>query len=258
MRFLILSLLAIPLLYSCETTPAISAEKASEFDTYWYKGKAELTSYHLEQARYGEIHQGHAVLIFVTEHFSNKDHVKTDKVNGNTSAVPILKMNATRKFNTGIYPYSLMTSAFTPVDVKEHPLPLKLSFSGQEWCGHAYSQLKLVDDQYQYNLHSYFEGEADKIDVFNAVMSEDGLMNCIRINPDMIRVGNHDLLPPLRHLRLLHLELKPQKATVSKEKKETTTVLSIDYEDIDRSVKIEYQIEFPHAVEGWTETYASG
>jgi len=35
-----------------------------EFKKYWYAGKAELTHYHLEQARYGEIHSGDAVLIW--------------------------------------------------------------------------------------------------------------------------------------------------------------------------------------------------
>ena len=39
----------------------------SKFNDYWYRGEAELNSYTLEQARYGEIHKGEAVLVFVTE-----------------------------------------------------------------------------------------------------------------------------------------------------------------------------------------------
>ncbi|MEM1407815.1 MAG: septum formation inhibitor Maf, partial [Bacteroidota bacterium] len=42
----------------------------SEFNNYWYAGKAEITSYELKQSRYGEVHDGEAVLIFVTEPFS--------------------------------------------------------------------------------------------------------------------------------------------------------------------------------------------
>ena len=33
---------------------------------YWYAGEAEITSYELNQARYGEIHKGKAVTVFVT------------------------------------------------------------------------------------------------------------------------------------------------------------------------------------------------
>ena len=37
----------------------------SKFDDYWYQGKAELSSYTLEQARYGEIHKGEAVYFYI-------------------------------------------------------------------------------------------------------------------------------------------------------------------------------------------------
>ncbi len=44
------------------------------FNSYWYKGTAEITSYQLSQVRYGEVHKGTAVHIFVTENFlSNND-----------------------------------------------------------------------------------------------------------------------------------------------------------------------------------------
>ncbi|MDP7238046.1 MAG: hypothetical protein QGI34_15090, partial [Candidatus Latescibacteria bacterium] len=47
-----------------------AARPPASFGDYWYQGKAEITSYTLKQARYGEIHDGHVVLIFVTEDFS--------------------------------------------------------------------------------------------------------------------------------------------------------------------------------------------
>ncbi len=40
---------------------------SQDFNDYWYDGKAEITSYKLEQARYGELHEGYVVLVFVTE-----------------------------------------------------------------------------------------------------------------------------------------------------------------------------------------------
>ena len=49
-----------------------------DFKNYWYQGKAEVASYKLEQARYGEMRDGHAVLVFVTEDFSKSKQVKLD------------------------------------------------------------------------------------------------------------------------------------------------------------------------------------
>ena len=53
-----------------------AAALSQEFKDYWYSGEAELTRYELEQARYGEIHRGDAVLIFVTEDFRTDKQVK--------------------------------------------------------------------------------------------------------------------------------------------------------------------------------------
>ena len=50
------------------------------------------------------------VLIFVTEDFSASKQVKLDRPEKVPSdAVKVLKLNATRKFNTGIYPYSILS-----------------------------------------------------------------------------------------------------------------------------------------------------
>ena len=97
----------------------------NQFKDYWYQGKAELTSYDLEQARYRDIHQGDAVLIFVTEDFSKKKQVKLDYPSKNPKdAVPILKLNSTRKFNTGIYPYScLLYTSPSPRDQRGSRMP---------------------------------------------------------------------------------------------------------------------------------------
>ena len=71
-------------------TPVLKTKKqelSEEFKKYWYAGDAELTSYKLEQARYGEIREGTSVLIFVTEPFLPETQVKADR--NNTSNVPI-------------------------------------------------------------------------------------------------------------------------------------------------------------------------
>ena len=86
---------------------------SQQFKEYWYAGKAEISSYKLEQARYGELRNGTAALIFVTEDFLPEVQVKADRQN--ETNIPVLKVNATKNFNTGIYPYSVMTSTFYPV-----------------------------------------------------------------------------------------------------------------------------------------------
>ena len=41
-----------------------------QFQDYWYNHGAEISRYSLQQMRYGEIHEGDAVLVFVTEKIS--------------------------------------------------------------------------------------------------------------------------------------------------------------------------------------------
>ena len=107
-----------PSLEKIEERPSNLEENAdaehTQFNEYWYAGLAEVSGYDLLQSRYGEIHEGKAAMIFVTEPFSKKKQVKLDNPGqagkDNTS---VLKLNSTRKFLTGIYPYSMMTSVFT-------------------------------------------------------------------------------------------------------------------------------------------------
>ena len=48
---------------------------------------------------------------------------------------PVMKLNAVRDFQTGIYDYNVMTSTFLRV-AAGWPVA-KVSFSSQEWCGHV-------------------------------------------------------------------------------------------------------------------------
>ena len=95
-----------------DTNPASLSE---DFKAYWYQGKAEVSRYALTQARYGELRNGDAVMIFVTEDFLTDEQVKYEG-GSNGPRTGILKLNMLEQFNTGIYDYSLMTSVFTPVD----------------------------------------------------------------------------------------------------------------------------------------------
>ena len=119
------------------TTPAELAVEHPTFQSYWYQGLAELSRYELTQSRYGELHEGEAVLIFVTEDFLTDLQVKHE-YGPATNAVSVLKLNAYRRFYTGLYPYNVMTSVFTPVDGSP---TLKVANSVHEWCGISYMQI---------------------------------------------------------------------------------------------------------------------
>jgi hypothetical protein len=139
---------------------AATAASADDFWAHWGDGRAELNGYRLTQPRYGAARPGTAVLIYVTEDFSDSLRVKADPGRHPESDVyPVLKLNEVRDFQTGIYDYNVMTSVFARV-APGWPLA-KLSFSSQEWCGHVWRQLVPRDGKLQDVSHSYFDGEAD-------------------------------------------------------------------------------------------------
>lgn len=133
------------------------------FWEHWGDGRAELAGYDLVTPRYGEPRRGTAVAIFVTEPFSEAARVKADEVGPGTFQA--LKLNLAQDFQTGIYDYHLMTSAFVALEGAAglpSGAPVKVSFSAQEWCGHVYQQALFGRDGADLTLHSYFEGEADQ------------------------------------------------------------------------------------------------
>ena len=139
--------------------PAPAVAESQAFRDYWFGGKAEINSYQLQQAQYGSLMPGKAVLIFVTEDFRTDTQVKSESEATRDRSAPTLKSNIIRKFVTGIYDYSLFTSVFTPINNPVFPRTLKVSTSAQEWCGHSYIQLNLRSTGYAVSGRSYFEKE---------------------------------------------------------------------------------------------------
>ncbi len=229
-----------------------------QFGKYWYDGTAELTSYDLKQARYGEIHEGNAVLVFVTEPFSGTKQVKADRPG--SDAVTVMKLNITKKFNTGIYPYSMMLSSFVPVSYDQHPKPLKVTGSIQEWCGQTFTQLNLTGSGFRYQSFSYFESEGDVSTTIKADWLEDAIWQRLRIDPTRAPVGSFTLQPGIFYERLAHKKPQPVSATAklsTLEKSEfgamAQWVYSLSHGD--RSLVIYLEKSFPYAIVGWTETY---
>lgn len=226
---------------------------SSEFREYWYSGEAEITSYKLEQARYGELREGKAVLIYVTEPFLMDKQVKANR--SNPDNISVLKLNSTKDYLTGIYPYSIMSSSFYPVQDNQHAI--KISSSIQEWCGHVYAQLNNRED-FEYEAHSYFEGEADQKFKMDKNILENELWNKLRINPDGLPQGELEIIPSLEYIRTSHIEIRPYKAIVTLTKKEGISAYSIAYPELDRTLTINFTTVFPFTIESWTDKYKSG
>ena len=134
-----------------------SAQASEAFATYWRDGLAEVSVYRLHQPRYGEVREGEAVWVTVTEPFDPTRLVKRDTTE--MPYVEVLKLNDMRTFQTGVYDYSTMSSTFVPVAKRT---PLKISASVQEWCGHIYEEVRWDGDRAHRELNSYFENEQER------------------------------------------------------------------------------------------------
>ncbi|SFC19695.1 hypothetical protein SAMN04487891_10770 [Flagellimonas taeanensis] len=226
---------------------------SDEFKQYWYAGNAEITSYVLEQARYGELRDGHAVLIYVTEPFLPGKQVKADGKSPDN--ISVLKLNLTKKFLTGIYPYSIMGSTFYPVHDNQHAI--KTSLSVQEWCGHVYSQINNRNN-FEFTSHSYFENEADQKMEMEKNILENEIWTKIRINPESLPLGQLKIIPSLEFLRLYHKEPKAYAAEASMSTKDGITTYSLAYPELERTLRINFADAFPHSIESWTEETRDG
>ncbi|MEM8584175.1 MAG: septum formation inhibitor Maf [Bacteroidota bacterium] len=281
-RFGVVSILAATLAGcaepSADTTDQISAEEARvldapvraelptanpgsawpDLDPYWYQGKAEISTYDLQQVRYGAVHPGELTLIFVTEDFLTDKQVKNDRYQ-NPNSTKVLKTNQLRRFTTGVYDYSVMSSVFTPVKRNEEAYTLKVTTSAQDWCGQSFSQLNYDDgQQYRWQWNSYFEVEGDRSGEVQADLIEDEILNLIRMGgaPTLPR-GNIDVLPPLEALLLNHLPVEPVPATAqvaeyAGDPIEGTTDLmtyTIAYPSLGRELAITFERESPYRIE---------
>jgi hypothetical protein len=226
---------------------------------------AELNVYDLEQVRYGAVHAGQAVLIFVTEDFSRSKQVKLDlPSSAGKDAVKVLKLNAMRSFETGIYVYHTMQSVFTPVNLAADPATLKVSTSSQDWCGHGFQQLNRTDEGFDVLLRSYFESEGDSEETLEDVLLEDEVLNRIRLAPETLPTGTFAALPSTLDLRLLHEPTRPVSAEGrfvdgSAETGDAgSRYYELNYPSLNRTWRIRFESEFPRAILGWEKSQRSG
>jgi hypothetical protein len=208
-------------------TPAKPATTASPaFWKVWGDGKAELSGYSVTTSRYGAPREGRVVLIYVTEPMDRRNWIKDDA--GDVppqERVNVLKLNHVLKFQTGIYPYSVMTSVFAPVDAwaAERFAPAKIAMSAQEWCGHVYQKVIPAPEAFASELRSYFHADGDRdatVKTSPGTLYEDALLIQLR-ELDGRFAGGKDwagsIVPSLWAQRKRHAALEPVAATIKRE-----------------------------------------
>ncbi|RAL20259.1 hypothetical protein DL240_17930 [Lujinxingia litoralis] len=207
--------------------PAEPAHRASsDFWAHWGDGHGEISTYRGTLARYGELRDARATLIFVTEPHDKRTWIKSPGVDA-PHRVEVLKLNHLVTFQTGVYPYHVMRSVFAPVDRWDGERtgfsPVKIALSVQEWCGQVSHILWPGAGEYLSRLSSYFESEGDveeRVEVEAGTLYADALPIQVRELDGPFLEGAErwtgPLIPTLWQARVEHQPLQVALATITR------------------------------------------
>jgi hypothetical protein len=236
------------------------AGASSQFWDHWGDGKAELAGYEGEVSRYDELRDASMVLIYVTEPHDRRTWIKDDSV-AEEQRVNVLKLNRALKFQTGIYPYSVMTSVFSPVSDwgMRRFQPTKVTLTSQEWCGQVFTGMWPLEERFRFEIRSYFASEGDEqrfVQTEGGTLYQDALPIQLRELDGPFNDGEDwqgKLVPSLWHSRKAHTEVEPVDATIERTDADLggteVTRFVLRYDD----VEITYDIEksYPHRLLRW-------
>jgi hypothetical protein len=149
----------------------------------------------------------------------------------------VLKLNRVKRFQTGIYAYSIMTSVFTPLSPARARgasfgvgAPLKITFTAQECCGMTFQQLNRQADKTMLSQsNSYFESESDRRETLKAdetTLFGDDIFIVARELIKPLQTGSYTYYPTLEHARVSHQALAPTQITVAKQRARRANLLS--------------------------------
>lgn len=239
---------------SAQPASSVDSVVPAEIKNHWFNG-AEISRFELKQVRYGKTHEGHAEFIFVTEPFLTGEQVKHEF--GSGESVPVLKLNALRTFNTGIYSYRTMLSVFTPITGAHSREALKTTTSVQDWCGQAFLQTNRRSSGVRIQQFSYFQTEGDRDFDLGDVPLEDGLWTSLRLAPESLPTGELEMVPGSVFLRFRHLPVKAYAALGKLEQSGGQYLYSLVYPEIGRTLEIRFDRKFPHIIRSWNESLES-
>ncbi|MGB4847951.1 MAG: hypothetical protein WBP41_08550 [Saprospiraceae bacterium] len=228
------------------------------FSAYWGQGKGEVSSYSLDQSRYGAQHEGSVVLVFATEDMSVSKQVKLDDpIRNSSDAIKVLKLNTNKEFVTGVNKYSMMSSVFTPVDYDDNARSLKLTSGCQDWNGQSFIQFNWKGNRYEVKQMSYQESEDDKSFSLVSTWLEDEIWTKIRVAPNTLPIGNVTMILSAMYAHLAQQSIKAYDAVTSIKSDSAEYTYIIQYPEIKRTIEINFQKIFPYKIMGWKETYGN-
>lgn len=267
MHKLLLFILLTTKWLSCQSTSDLpQAYQASDKEVltkgYWYDGKAEINTFEIKQNRYDTLHDGSALMIFVSEDFLTDKQVKNDRYQSNQST-SILKKIEQRKFYTGVYDYTVYSTVFTPMELGQFKKTFKVTGSSQEWCGTIYSQLNAKTTGYQATLHSYFEAENDQSLTIMHGIPEGELYTRLRMNPELLPIGAFDIIPDPIIATMKHYPLRSFNAIASISEYEgdlsgdSLKTYTVHIAEVNRTLEILYEDITPFKIVAFYDTYPS-
>lgn len=233
----------------------------SGFWKHWGDGRAELSSYAAQVERYGILRDAEVVKIFVTEPMDRRTWIKDDAA-PTAQQIQVLKLNQMMKFQTGIYPYSVMTSTFSPVGHwrAEGFAPAKITLTVQEWCGHVFEGLWAGPEQMMTQVRSYFASEGEKTAIQKIdprTLYEDALWIQLRELDGPFAGGKAWrglVIPSLWRTRKKHIPTSPRQGEILREEAHRGGVavrrFTLRYDGYWK--KIDIESAWPHRILGWS------
>ncbi len=247
---------------SKSTSSVIPSDAPVLTKEYWYDGSAEINTYELKQNRYNTLHDGTAMLIFVTEDFLTDKQVKNDNYQ-NKNSTSVLKKIEQRKFNTGVYDYTVYSTVFTPIEINQYQKSFKVVGSSQDWCGTTYHQFNAQKNGYKAIGHSYFEVENDQNVDIQSGIHEGELFTRLRMNPKLLPIGTFDIIPEpivgmMRHYPLQSFIAEARFSDYSGDLKgNNLQQYTVTIPDAQRTLEIVYEASAPFKIVAFYDSYPS-
>jgi len=125
-------------------------------NSIWDDGLAEVAVYEASQKIYGEQKNFECTYVTVKEVFNDDYKVKTDDYS-REDLYDVIKVNRFERIETANYPYHFLSSMFFK---RNEPQKIhKMTISSQDWCGNTYKAYTPIENGYQIDYNSYWDGE---------------------------------------------------------------------------------------------------
>ena len=218
---------------------AHAANQASaDFSARWRDGRAEVAAYRGTVMRYGAARDAEAVLVYVTEPLDRRTLIKDDDAPA-SERLDVLKLNFALRLQTGIYPYSVLTSVFAPIDAYdgERFSPAKITLGEQDWCGGTFAAIWPDRHALVERSHSYFASEGDvaaRTEVPGGALYEDALYIQLRELDGPFAGGAEwrgAIIPSLWHARRDHHAIVPATGRITREETTERTRFTMRLDD---------------------------